>query len=124
LVRTLARRLLTGYAVVPTYTATLARQGYGQSVAPVLDAWRAGDRALAASLLPEEIVDDFFVHGTPDECRARLETYREAGVRTAILMHVAVAVSPEERASRIAAQLEALAHDQFLPYVTDSPRDR
>ncbi|MDP9344080.1 MAG: LLM class flavin-dependent oxidoreductase [Actinomycetota bacterium] len=108
-VRFLARRLLTGYAIVPTYTATLARQGFGEPAAAVVEAWQAGDRARAVSLFPEAMVDAFFVHGTADECSARLEAYGEAGVRTAILMHLSVAPTPEERAERIAAQLRALA---------------
>jgi alkanesulfonate monooxygenase SsuD/methylene tetrahydromethanopterin reductase-like flavin-dependent oxidoreductase (luciferase family) len=61
------------------------------------------------SILPDAIIDAFFVHGTADECRARLDDYAEAGVRTAVLMHLSVGSTPEERAERIGAQLEALA---------------
>jgi probable F420-dependent oxidoreductase len=107
--RALARRLLTGYAIVPTYAATLARQGYRDAVAAVVEAWEAGDRARAVSLLPDDVVDAFFVHGTADECRASLDAYIDAGVHTIILMHLSVAPTPQGRAERIAAQLRALA---------------
>jgi len=110
-VRGLARRLLTGYAVAPTYTAALARQGYGEDTGPVVEAWKSGDRARAVSLFPDAMVDAFFVHGTAKECTTRLEAYGQAGVRTLILMHLSVAPTPEERAERIAAQLHALAPD-------------
>jgi probable F420-dependent oxidoreductase len=108
-VRELARRLLTGYAIVPTYGAALERQGFGDTTKAVGEAWRAGDRPGAVSLFPDEVVEAFFVHGSADECRARLDAYREAGVRTAVLMHLSVAATPAERARRIADQLKALA---------------
>jgi probable F420-dependent oxidoreductase len=109
LVRELARRLLTGYAVVPTYAATLVRQGFGSAADATIEAWRDGDRQRAVSLLPDEIVDAFFVHGDVDECLARLHAYRDAGVRTPVLMHLSVGASAEERVARITAQIEALA---------------
>jgi probable F420-dependent oxidoreductase len=108
-VRELARRYVTGYAAVPTYAAALRRQGLGDAAAPSVEEWRAGDRARAVSLLPDEVVDAFFVRGTPPECRAWLNEYAGAGVRTAVLMHLSIGATPEQRAERIAAQLEALA---------------
>jgi probable F420-dependent oxidoreductase len=108
-VRELARRYVAGYAAVPTYEAALRRQGLGDAAAPSVQMWRAGDRTQAVSLLPDEVVDALFVCGTPDECWARLNEYAEAGVRTAILMHLAIGATPEQRAERIAAQLQALA---------------
>ncbi len=107
--RLVARRLLTGYAGVPTYAAALVRQGFGEAVAPAVEAWRAGDRAKAFAVFPDDLIDRFFLTGTPDACRARLRRYQEAGVRTVVLMHVSVAGNPEERAASIATQLEALA---------------
>jgi probable F420-dependent oxidoreductase len=121
LTRLVARRLLAGYAVVPTYAAALVRQGFGEAIAPVLEAWRAGDRARAFAAFPDELIDRFFVSGTPAECRARLDRYRDAGVRTAVLMHVSVAGSPEERAGAIIAQLEALA-PAGAPDPVEAPR--
>jgi alkanesulfonate monooxygenase SsuD/methylene tetrahydromethanopterin reductase-like flavin-dependent oxidoreductase (luciferase family) len=108
-VRELARRYVMGYAAVPTYEAALQRQGLGDAAAPSVQVWRVGDRTRAVSLLPDEVVDAFFVRGTPDECSARLNEYADAGVRTAILMHLSIGATPEQRAERIAAQLEALA---------------
>ena len=104
----LARRYVTGYAIVPTYQAALERQGFGPAVEPAVRAWHAGDRLAAVSLLPDEVVDALFIHGTPNECRAGLAAYAAAGVRTAVLMHLSVGATPEERAERIAAQVEAL----------------
>ncbi len=104
----LARRYVTGYAVVPTYRAALQRQGLGEAVARSVRAWDEGDRSRAVSLLPDDVVAAFFIHGTADECRARLGEYADAGVRTAVLMHLSVEATPEARAERIASQVEAL----------------
>lgn len=111
-VRELARRFLTGYAIVPTYARALERQGFGDAAARVADAWAAGDRAKAVTLLPDDLVDSFFVHGTPNECRARLDEYERAGVRTAVLMHLSIGPTPEDRAEQIASQLDDLAPQQ------------
>ena len=111
----LARRFLTGYAIVPTYASALERQGFGDAAARVARAWAAGDRAKAVSLLPDELVDAFFVHGTASECRARLDEYARAGVRTAVLMHLSIGGTPEERAERIASQLDALSPASLDP---------
>ena len=108
-VRFVARRLLTGYAVTPTYGAALARQGFGDLVRPALDAWAGGDRAGAVLALPEEAVDAFVVQGPPEACRARLAAYEEAGVTTVALMHLSAAPTPVERAEDIREQLRALA---------------
>jgi probable F420-dependent oxidoreductase len=117
LVRLVARRLLTGYAVTPTYRAALARQGYGDAVRPVVAAWEAGDRTAAMAALPEEVVDAFFVQGPAATCRARLAEYEAAGVTSVALMHISAAATAEERGEHIASQLAAL--------VTESPaRDR
>src|SRR5205823_6568909 len=108
-VRFLARRLLTGYAVMPTYGAALARQGFGELVRPALDAWAAGDRGGAVLALPDEVVDAFVVQGSARECRAGLAAYEEAGVTAVALMHLSAAPTAAERADDIRAQLHALA---------------
>jgi alkanesulfonate monooxygenase SsuD/methylene tetrahydromethanopterin reductase-like flavin-dependent oxidoreductase (luciferase family) len=59
--------------------------------------------------MPDEIVDAFVVAGSPEECRARLAEYEDAGVTTAALMHLSAAPTPAERADEIRAQLRALA---------------
>jgi probable F420-dependent oxidoreductase len=111
----LARRLLTGYAVTPTYRAALERQGFGDAVRPVVDAWGAGDRAGAVLAMPDEIVDAFVVSGTPAECRARLAEYEDAGVTTVALMHLSAAPTPAERADEVRSQLRALAPARVDP---------
>ncbi len=42
----------------------------------------------AATLVDDEVVDRLAAAGTPDECRARLEVYRDAGVAVTVLAPV------------------------------------
>ena len=44
------------------------------------DAWRAGDRKAALAEIPDEVVDDLFVHGSPQQCRAHIGRYVANGV--------------------------------------------
>jgi alkanesulfonate monooxygenase SsuD/methylene tetrahydromethanopterin reductase-like flavin-dependent oxidoreductase (luciferase family) len=48
-------------------------------------AWRSGDRKAALSAIPDEVVDDLVVHGSPAECRARIQRYFDNGVTTSSL---------------------------------------
>ena len=46
------------------------------------DAWAAGDRARALELVPDEVIDDLIVWGTPERIRDRVERYAGNGVTT------------------------------------------
>jgi 5,10-methylenetetrahydromethanopterin reductase len=56
----------------------------------VLDALRAAVRDggvdAGAALIDDSIVDALTVAGTPDECRARLDAYRQAGIELPVLV--------------------------------------
>ena len=41
-----------------------------------------GDRARALDVIPDEVVDDLIVWGSPERIRARVERYAENGVTT------------------------------------------
>ena len=50
------------------------------------DAWAAGDRKRAVAAVPQEIVDELFVFGSPASCREQIQAYVEAGVSTPVVM--------------------------------------
>jgi alkanesulfonate monooxygenase SsuD/methylene tetrahydromethanopterin reductase-like flavin-dependent oxidoreductase (luciferase family) len=52
------------------------------------EAWGAGDRARALELVPEDLVREIFVLGTPEEMRERLEAFAQGGVSTLVLTPV------------------------------------
>jgi probable F420-dependent oxidoreductase len=109
LVRFVGRRMLTGYATVPAYNASLARQGFDREAAGIATAWAAGERDRATELFSDEMFGQLFATGDADACRRRVEAYRAAGVKTPVLMPVSVAGSAEERVERVTAIVEALA---------------
>jgi alkanesulfonate monooxygenase SsuD/methylene tetrahydromethanopterin reductase-like flavin-dependent oxidoreductase (luciferase family) len=51
----------------------------------MVEAWRAGERARALELVPEDLVDEIFVFGAPEEQRERLARFAEAGITTFVL---------------------------------------
>jgi probable F420-dependent oxidoreductase len=87
--RAVGRRLITTYLNVPVYAAFHQWLGRGGILAKMWDAWRAGDRQAALDAVPDSLVDELVVHGSPDACRERVEAYREAGVTTPVVMLVA-----------------------------------
>jgi probable F420-dependent oxidoreductase len=52
LARFMARRLLTGYAIVPAYNASLARQGFAAEAGEIAGRWAAGERDRATRRSP------------------------------------------------------------------------
>jgi alkanesulfonate monooxygenase SsuD/methylene tetrahydromethanopterin reductase-like flavin-dependent oxidoreductase (luciferase family) len=105
----MARRLLTGYATVPAYNASLARQGFHAEAAEIAGAWAANERDRATAAYSEELLDATFLMGDPAAARTRIQEYRNAGITTPVLMPLSVAGSQEERAERVAELVEALA---------------
>jgi probable F420-dependent oxidoreductase len=83
--RRLGRRLISTYLTVPVYAAFHRWLGRGELLEPMWSAWAAGDRRAANAAIPDQVVDDLFVHGTPEQCRAHLRRYVDAGVTTPIL---------------------------------------
>jgi alkanesulfonate monooxygenase SsuD/methylene tetrahydromethanopterin reductase-like flavin-dependent oxidoreductase (luciferase family) len=59
--------------------------GRGEVLKPMWDAWKAGDRKAALAAIPNEVVDQIVVHGSPAECRAKIKRYFDNGVTTSSL---------------------------------------
>ena len=81
-VRAMARRRIAAYLNVPVYRAFHEWLGRGEQLQGMWDAWAAGDRAAALEAIPDEVVDDIVVHGSPERCRAHIQRYIDAGVTT------------------------------------------
>ncbi|HZR12846.1 MAG TPA: LLM class F420-dependent oxidoreductase [Acidimicrobiia bacterium] len=82
LVRYVGRRAIAAYLNVPVYAAFHEWLGRGDVLQPMWDAWKARDRAAALDAIPDELVDDLIVHGSPEACREHLQRYVDAGVTT------------------------------------------
>ena len=80
-----AKFLFAAYATVPVYTEFFRWLGWGERLDPMVQAWHGGDRAKALELVPEELVREIFVFGSPDEMRERLGRFAQGGVSTFVL---------------------------------------
>jgi probable F420-dependent oxidoreductase len=83
--RVIARRAIAAYLTVPVYAAFHEWLGRSEQLSGLWTHWKAGDRKAALAAIPDEIVDQLVIHGSPGECREHVERYREAGVTTPVL---------------------------------------
>ena len=84
-VREAAKFAVAAYLNVPVYAAFHEWLGRGPQLQGMWDAWKAGDRKAALAAIPDEVVDDLVVHGSPAECRAKIDAYFDNGVTTSSL---------------------------------------
>lgn len=84
-VREAAKFAVAAYLNVPVYAAFHEWLGRGEALGPMWEAWKAGDRKAALAAIPDEVVDDLVVHGSPAACRARIQEYVDNGVTTTSL---------------------------------------
>jgi probable F420-dependent oxidoreductase len=84
-VRHMGRRLVAAYLNVPVYAAFHEWLGRGPLLQDMWAAWKAGDRQAALAAIPDEVVDDLVLHGSPDEVRAHIRRYLDNGVTTPAL---------------------------------------
>ncbi len=79
------RRLIAAYLNVPAYAGMHEWLGHAEELEPLWRAWREGDRSAALAAVSDRLVDTLFVHGSPGECRDRVQRFRDAGVTTPVL---------------------------------------
>jgi probable F420-dependent oxidoreductase len=84
-VRAAARFAIAAYMNVPVYAAFHEWIGRGDALGGMWEAWKAGDRKAALAAIPDEVVDDLIVHGSPAECREKIQAYFDNGVTTSSL---------------------------------------
>jgi alkanesulfonate monooxygenase SsuD/methylene tetrahydromethanopterin reductase-like flavin-dependent oxidoreductase (luciferase family) len=78
----MASRMITSYLTVDVYAKFHEWLGRGPQLQRMWDAWAAGDRARALELVPDDVIDDLIVWGTPAEIRDKVERYAANGVTT------------------------------------------
>jgi probable F420-dependent oxidoreductase len=84
-VRNFGKFAVAAYLNVPVYAAFHEWLGRGEVLTPMWDAWKAGDRKAATAAIPDSVVDELIVHGSPDACRDHIQRYIDNGVTTAAL---------------------------------------
>ncbi len=84
-VRAAARFAIAAYLNVPVYAEFHRWLGRTDQLGGMWAAWAAGDRKAALAEIPDEVVDELVVHGSPADCRAHIESYFDHGVTTSTL---------------------------------------
>ena len=81
-VRAGAKRAIAAYLNVPVYAEFHRWLGRGDQLQGMWDNWKAGDRKAALEAIPDSLVDELIVHGSPEECREHIDRYHANGVTT------------------------------------------
>jgi probable F420-dependent oxidoreductase len=100
--RAVARFVIAAYLTVPVYRKFHEWLGREEVMAPMQAKWAEGDRKGALTAIPDSLVDELVVHGSPGACRDRIQAYVEAGITTPILALLPVGVEPAEAIASLA----------------------
>jgi 5,10-methylenetetrahydromethanopterin reductase len=84
----------------PRYNKLMAAYGFADEAAAIAEAWARGDRAATEQAVSDAMIDATSIAGTPEQCRARLEAYRQSGIDVPI-------ISPFARGPHAKARFEA-----------------
>ncbi len=84
-VRAFGRLAIASYLTVPVYAAFHEWMGRGEVLADMWRLWKEGDRKAALAAIPDHVVDELIVWGSPEECREHIGRYVENGVTTPAL---------------------------------------
>jgi probable F420-dependent oxidoreductase len=104
-----ARRHITAYMNVPVYKAFQEWLGRGDLLKPMWEAWARGDRRGAVAAVPEQVVKDLLIRGSPAEIRAHVLRYMEAGIDTAFLSLQTAETDPARKRQILLDAIRALA---------------
>jgi probable F420-dependent oxidoreductase len=96
-----ARRQIAAYLSVPVYANFQRWLGRGPALEPMIAAWEARDRKRATELVPDEVIEDLFITGSPERCAAGVRRYLEAGVDVATLALLPPPGSPMTAAEQV-----------------------
>ncbi len=81
----MGRFAIAAYLSVPVYAAFHEWLGRGEQLAEMWRLWGEGDRKAALAAIPESLVDELIVSGTPEQCREHIQRYVDHGVTTPAL---------------------------------------
>jgi probable F420-dependent oxidoreductase len=108
-VRENLRRELTAYVTVPQYNKYFREIGYENEARIAIEAWNGGDRKKALQSIPQKMVEEIYVLGSPARIAQRLRDFERAGITTSTLQFTSFAPDPDERRKRVLNAIEALA---------------
>jgi probable F420-dependent oxidoreductase len=84
-VRAEAKRAIAAYLNVPVYADFHRWLGRSEDLEGMWNYWAVGDRKAALDAIPDRVVDQLIVHGTPEQCREHIDRYHAMGVTTSAI---------------------------------------
>lgn len=81
----MGRFAIAAYLNVPVYAAFHEWMGRGEVLADMWRLWKEGDRKASMAAIPESVVDELIVSGSPEACREHIGRYVANGVDTPAL---------------------------------------
>ena len=85
-----ARRGLSFYGALPFYNRIMARSGFAEPAARIMEAAQRRDTAAMAAAITNELIDAVALAGPASRCIERLAAYREQGADVVVLAPNAV----------------------------------
>jgi alkanesulfonate monooxygenase SsuD/methylene tetrahydromethanopterin reductase-like flavin-dependent oxidoreductase (luciferase family) len=79
-VRGMGRFAIAAYLNVPVYAAFHEWLGRGDRLGDMWRLWKEGDRKGALAAIPDDVVDELIVWGSPEQCREHIQRYVANGV--------------------------------------------
>jgi len=102
LVRGVARRVIAAYLNVPVYAAFHEWLGRGERLDGMWKHWKAGNRKAALEAIPDDLIDELVIHGSPGACREHVQRYVEHGLHTPVLALLPGDYDPREASKALA----------------------
>lgn len=84
-VRAFGRFAISAYLNVPVYAQFHEWLGRSEALGEMWSQWQAGDRKAATAAIPDRVIDELIVHGSPEACREHIARYVANGVDTPAL---------------------------------------
>jgi len=84
----------------PRYNRMMAEHGFAAEAAAIAAAWARGDREATEQAVSDAMIDATSIAGTAEQCRARVQAYRQSGIDVPI-------ISPFARGPDAKARFEA-----------------
>jgi probable F420-dependent oxidoreductase len=103
------RRHINFYLNVPVYREFQKWLGRTEVLTPMWSAWDAGDRKGAVAAVAPQVMKDLIVWGSPEEMRAQVQQYLDAGVDTAFLEFRSFVGDVAQKRESIMRTMRALA---------------
>lgn len=98
----MGRYAIAAYLTVPVYAAFHEWMGRGEQLAELWRLWKEGDRAAALQAIPESLVDELIISGTPEQCREHIGRYIDNGVTTPIIALLPFGIDQRQAISDLA----------------------